>query len=46
MIWNYFIYIGIISVVLWFSGAWMAWKDKEKGAIALTMAGLCLWQSM
>jgi ABC-type transport system involved in cytochrome c biogenesis permease subunit len=51
MVWNYFIYIGIASVVLWFIGAWMAWKDKEKAAITLTMAGFvlmtiyvgCLW---
>ena len=51
MVWNYFVYIGIASVILWFIGAWMAWKDKEKGAISLTMAGFvlmaiyvgCLW---
>lgn len=51
MVWNYFIYIGIASVILWFIGAWMAWKAKEKAAVYLTMTGFilmaayvgCLW---
>lgn len=54
MVWNYFIYIGIVSVILWFAGAWLAWRDKERGAVWLTMTGFalmavyvgCLWAEL
>lgn len=39
MIWDYFIYYGIICVLAWMAGAIAAWKDKKNFAIALTMGG-------
>lgn len=54
MVWNYFVYIGVVAVVLWFVGAWLAWRDKRRSAVALTMAGFallavytgCLWSAL
>ncbi len=54
MVWNYFIYIGVAAVLLWFAGAWLAWKDNRRGAVWLTMAGFtlmavyvgCLWAAL
>ena len=54
MVWNYFVYIGVVAVVLWFAGAWLAWRDKRRSAMALTMAGfalmavytVCLWAAL
>ena len=43
MIWEYFIYFAIASIVLWAAGAWMAWKDKVAGAFASTVCGLAVF---
>jgi len=43
MIWNYFIYFAIISLLCWLCGAWMAWKDRKALAGAATVAGLAMF---
>lgn len=40
MIWDYFIYIGVFSVLMWIAGAVFAWKNKNTMAILATMAGV------
>lgn len=42
MIWDYFIYFGLGSVLLCAAGAWAAWKGKEKHAVALTIGGFAV----
>lgn len=39
-IWNYFIYIAILCVLLWVTGAIAAWKRKESLAIGMTLGGI------
>lgn len=43
MIWNYFIYFAVVSLILWIAGAVTAWKDKSKLAVGLTCAGLAVF---
>lgn len=43
MIWEYFIYFAIVSIVLWAIGAFMAWKDKSAAVYASTLTGLAVF---
>ncbi len=43
MIWNYFIYFAIVAMLCWVAGAWLAWKDRARTAIATTVAGLAVF---
>lgn len=43
MIWTYFVYFAIVSLLLWATGAWAAWKSKQRLAIALTVGGLAVF---
>lgn len=43
MIWDYFIYFAIASVVLWLAGALAAWKGRMIPALAATSIGLCVF---
>lgn len=43
MIWDYFIYFAIASVVLWLAGALAAWKGRMVPALAATSIGLCVF---
>ena len=43
MIWEYFIYFAIASIILWAVGAFMAWKDKPAAVFALTLTGLAVF---
>ena len=43
MIWEYFIYFAIASIVLWAMGAFMAWKDKTAVVYASTLTGLIVF---
>ena len=38
--WNSLVYFAVASLLLWVSGAFLAWKDKQKAAMALTALGL------
>jgi len=40
MIWDYFIWFAILSLLLWAVGAYMGWKSHRIPAIALTIAGI------
>lgn len=43
MSWDQFIYFAAAAVLLWFSGAWLAWKGNRKGAIGATAIGLLVF---
>ena len=43
MIWDYFLYIAIIAIVLWIAGAVAAWKDKALVAYTTTIAGIAIF---
>ena len=43
MIWEYFTYFAIVSIVLWAIGAFMAWKDKTSAVYASTLTGLAVF---
>lgn len=43
MVWNYFVYFAIVSILLWIAGATMAWKDRRHAAISVTGAGLVVF---
>ena len=43
MIWEYFIYFAIASIILWAVGAFMAWKDKPAAVYASTITGLAVF---
>ena len=43
MIWDYFVYFAIVSVLLWVAGATLAWKDRRGISIGLTWAGLAVF---
>lgn len=43
MIWDYFIWFAIASVLSWTLGAWFAWKDKRNSATAFTCLGLIVF---
>lgn len=40
MIWDYFIFFGLGTVLLWIVGAALAWNDKHVAATAITLAGV------
>ena len=40
--WNYFVYFAIVAVLLWITGAWAAWKDRQGLAYSATLAGLAV----
>lgn len=54
MIWDYFVYIAVLSVLMWIVGAAAAWKGRRTAAVALTVAGIvgmaayvgCLWAAL
>lgn len=41
--WPEFIYFASAAVLLWFAGAVVAWKGRHGTALALTIAGLCVY---
>lgn len=41
--WNYFVYFAIVAVLLWITGAWAAWKDRQGLAYSATLAGLAVF---
>lgn len=43
MIWTYFVYFAIVSILLWIIGAAMAWKDCRTLAIGITSSGLVVF---
>lgn len=43
MIWDYFIYFAIVSIILWAIGAFMAWKGKSGSVYASTLTGLAVF---
>ena len=43
MIWDYFIYFAIVSIILWAVGAFMSWKDKPAAVFASTLTGLAVF---
>lgn len=54
MIWDYFVYIAVLSVLMWIVGAAAAWKGRRTAAVVLTVAGIvgmaayvgCLWAAL
>lgn len=54
MIWDYFVYIAVLSVLMWIAGAVAAWKGRRTAAVVLTVAGIvgmaayvgCLWAAL
>lgn len=42
MIWSYFIIFALVSVVLWATGAWAAWRNRRALAFATTGFGLAI----
>ena len=45
MNWEHFIYFAIVSVLLWATGAYAAWKNKTSVAYAATIIGLLVFFS-
>lgn len=45
MTWEIFIFFAIPSVILWASGAYLAFRDKAKLAVLLTVAGILVFAS-
>ena len=43
MTWNLFIYFALTSIILWASGALLAWKGKRTAACAATVCGLIVF---
>lgn len=43
MIWNYFIYFAIVSLLTWSAGAYLAWRSKRGAAMLLTGLGLAVF---
>lgn len=43
MTWTHFPYFAIVAVLLWMVGAWLAWRNRRKQAVAVTMAGLTVF---
>ena len=42
-IWDYFIYFAAVSVVLWATGAFYAWRDKRSRSVSVTATGLVVF---
>lgn len=45
MSWDYLIYFAIVSILFWFAGAFLAWKEKHGMALASTGLGLIVFFS-
>lgn len=43
MIWSYFIVFALLSVALWTTGAWAAWRNRRRLAFAVTGLGLAVF---
>lgn len=43
MIWSYFIVFALLSVALWTTGAWAAWRNRRRLAFAATGLGLAVF---
>ncbi len=43
MTWTHFPYFAIVAVLLWMIGAWFAWRDRRKQAVAVTLTGLAVF---
>lgn len=43
MIWSYFIVFALLSVALWTTGAWAAWRNRIRLAFAATGLGLAVF---
>ena len=43
MIWSYFIVFALLSVALWTTGAWAAWRHRRRLAFAATGLGLAVF---
>ena len=43
MIWSYFIVFALLSVALWTTGAWAAWRNRRRLAFAATGLGLTVF---
>ena len=43
MIWSYFIVFALLSVALWTTGAWAAWRNRRQLAFAVTGLGLAVF---
>ncbi len=43
MIWNYFIYFAIVSLLAWSAGAHLAWRSKRGAAMLVTDIGLAVF---
>lgn len=43
MIWSYFIVFALLSVALWTTGAWAAWRNRRRLAFAATGLGLAIF---
>lgn len=43
MIWSYFIVFALLSVALWTTGAWAAWRNRRQLAFAATGLGLAVF---
>lgn len=43
MIWSYFIVFALLSVALWTTGAWSAWRNRRRLAFAATGLGLAVF---
>ena len=43
MIWSYFIVFALLSVALWTTGAWAAWRNRSRLAFAATGLGLAVF---
>lgn len=43
MIWSYFIVFALLSVALWTTGAWAAWRNRRRLVFAATGLGLAVF---
>ena len=43
MTWNHFIYFALAALLLWFIGAYAAWRNKTRTAMVTTAAGLLVF---
>ena len=43
MSWDYFVYFAVTALLLWWAGAWTAWREKRTVAYVMTGAGLSVF---
>ena len=43
MSWDYFIYFAVGAVILWALGAYLAWRERSKGASAFSFLGILVF---